>query len=67
MATKEFHEWVHTGSLYTLVKDDMKTLKYILGSLDDMLEFYSSFWACFANTTNDVFMFPNAVVCGVTA
>ena len=43
VATKEFHEWVHTGSLYTLVKDDMKTLKYILGSLDDILEFYSSF------------------------
>ncbi len=43
VATKEFHEWVHTGSLYTLVKDQMKTLKYILGSLDDLLEFYSSF------------------------
>ena len=41
--TREFHEWVHTGSLYTLVKDKMKTLKYILGSLDDLLEFYSSF------------------------
>ena len=41
--TREFHEWVHTGSLYTLLKDDMKTLKYILGSLDDLLEFYSSF------------------------
>ncbi len=43
VATKEFHEWVHTGSLYTLMKDEMKTLKYILGSLDDILEFYSSF------------------------
>jgi len=42
-ATREFHEWVHTGSLYTLVKDKMKTLKYVLGSLDDLLEFYSSF------------------------
>ncbi len=41
--TREFHEWVHTGSLYTLVKDNMQTLKYILGSLDDLLEFYSSF------------------------
>jgi len=41
--TREFHEWVHTGSLYTLVKDKMQTLKYILGSLDDLLEFYSSF------------------------
>tara|TARA_Y100000590_G_scaffold464386_1_gene633705 strand:- start:82 stop:1332 length:1251 start_codon:yes stop_codon:yes gene_type:complete len=43
VTTKEFHEWFHTGSLYTLLKDDMKTLKYILGSLDDLLEFYSSF------------------------
>jgi len=42
-ATREFHEWVHTGSLYTLVKDNMQTLKYVLGSLDDLLEFYSSF------------------------
>ena len=41
--TREFHESFHTGSLYTLLKDDMKTLKYILGSLDDLLEFYSSF------------------------
>ena len=41
--TREFHEWVHTGSLYTLEKDKMKTLKYILGSLDDLLEFYPSF------------------------
>ena len=41
--TREFHEWVHTGSLYTLAKDKMKTLKYVLGSLDDLLEFYSSF------------------------
>ena len=43
--TREFHEWFHTGSLYTLVKDEMMTLKYILGSLDDLLEFYSSFSA----------------------
>ena len=42
VTTREFHEWFHTGSLYTLLKDDMKTLKYILGSLDDLLEFYSS-------------------------
>ena len=41
--TREFHEWMHTGSLYTLVKDEMQTLKYILGSLDDLLEFYSCF------------------------
>jgi len=43
VTTREFHEWFHTGSLYTLLQDDMKTLKYILGSLDDLLEFYSSF------------------------
>jgi len=43
VTTREFHEWFHTGSLYTLLKDDMQTLKYILGSLDDLLEFYSSF------------------------
>jgi len=43
--TREFHEWFHTGSLYTLVKDEMMTLKYILGSLDDLLEYYSSFSA----------------------
>ena len=41
--TREFHEWFHTGSLYTLLKDKMETLKYVLGSLDDLLEFYSSF------------------------
>ena len=41
--TRQFHEWFHTGSLYTLLKDKMETLKYILGSLDDLLEFYSSF------------------------
>ena len=43
VTTREFHEWFHTGSLYTLLRDDMKTLKYILGSLNDLLEFYSSF------------------------
>ena len=43
VTTREFHEWFHTGSLYTLLRDDMQTLKYILGSLDDLLEFYSSF------------------------
>ena len=43
VTTREFHEWFHTGSLYTLLKDEMKTLKYVLGSLDDLLEFYSSF------------------------
>jgi len=50
--TREFHEWFHTGSLYTLLRDDMKTLKYILGSLDDLLEFYSSFSGMNLQTTD---------------
>ena len=37
VTTREFHEWFHTGSLYTLLKDDMKTLKYILGSFSHFL------------------------------
>ena len=41
--TKLFHEWIHTGSLYTLVPDRLITLKFILGAIDDLLEFYSCF------------------------
>jgi len=41
--TKVFHEWIHTGSLYTLVPDNLTTLKFLLGAIDDLLEFYSSF------------------------
>jgi hypothetical protein len=41
--TRDFHEWMHTGSLYTLIPDNLKTLKFILGSVDDILEFYGSF------------------------
>ena len=41
--TREFHEWIHTGSLYTLLPDDMTTLKFVLGSIDDLIEYYSSF------------------------
>ena len=25
--SREFHEWLHIGSLYTLVPDDLKTLR----------------------------------------
>ena len=32
--TREFHEWLHTGSLYTLLPDRLKTLRYILGAID---------------------------------
>ena len=41
--TRDFHEWLHTGSLYTLVPDNLMTLKFILGAIDDLLEFYSPF------------------------
>jgi hypothetical protein len=41
--TRDFHEWIHTGSLYTLIPDNLLTLKYLLGSIDDLLEYYSSF------------------------
>ena len=41
--TREFHEWLHTGALYTLVPDRLKTLRFILGAIDDLVEFYSCF------------------------
>ena len=41
--TKEFHEWLHTGVLFSLVPDNFSTTRYLLGALDDLLEFYSSF------------------------
>lgn len=41
--TRDFHEWMHTGSLYTLIPDKLKTLKFILGAVDDLLEYYSSY------------------------
>jgi hypothetical protein len=39
--TKIFHEWLHTGALYTLVPDRLKTTRYLLGAIDDLLEYYS--------------------------
>ena len=41
--TRDFHEWMHTGSLYTLIPDNLKTLKFILGAVDDLFDFYSSY------------------------
>ncbi|MBT6938765.1 MAG: FAD-dependent oxidoreductase [Candidatus Marinimicrobia bacterium] len=41
--TREFHEWLHTGALYTLIPDRLKTLRFILGAIDDLIEFYSSY------------------------
>ena len=31
--TRDFHEWIHTGALYTLIPDKLITLKFILGQL----------------------------------
>jgi hypothetical protein len=41
--TREFHEWIHTGSLYTLIPDNLMTLKFLLGSIDDIIDYYASF------------------------
>ena len=41
--TREFHEWIHTGALYTLVPDNLITLRFILGAIDDLIEYYASF------------------------
>ena len=41
--SKQFHEWVHSGALYTLVPDNLLTLRYLLGATDDLLQFYRSF------------------------
>lgn len=41
--TRDFHEWMHTGSLYTLIPDNLLTLKFILGAIDDLLEYYSTY------------------------
>ena len=41
--TREFHEWIHTGALYTLIPDKLKTLKFILGAVDDLIEYDSAF------------------------
>lgn len=39
--TRDFHEWLHTGALYTLVPDKLVTLRFILGAIDDLIEYYS--------------------------
>ena len=41
VTTREFHEWIHTGALYTLIPDKLMTLKFILGAIDDLIEYYS--------------------------
>ena len=41
--TREFHEWLHTGALYTLVPTRDTIIRFILGAIDDLIEYYSSF------------------------
>ena len=41
--SKVFHEWLHSGALYSLVPDNLLTLRYLLGATDDLFEFYGSF------------------------
>ena len=41
--SKDFHEWVHSGALYTLVPDNLLTLRYLLGATDDLTEYYSGY------------------------
>ncbi len=41
--SKVFHEWLHSGALYTLAPDNLMTLRYLLGAIDDLLEYYSTF------------------------
>ena len=41
--TRDFHEWMHFGSLFTLIPDNLLTLKYVLGAIDDLIEYYNCF------------------------
>ena len=41
--SKVFHEWLHTGALYTLIPDRLVMLHFILGAIDDLIEFYSHY------------------------
>jgi hypothetical protein len=41
--SKVFHEWLHTGALYSLVPDSLFTTRYLLGAMDDLFKYYSDF------------------------
>ena len=38
--SKDFHEWFHSGTLHTLAPDNLLTLRYLLGSADDLFKYY---------------------------
>jgi len=50
--TRDFHEWIHMGSLYTLIPDNLMTLKFLLGSIDDLLEYYGCYPGMNLNPTS---------------
>ncbi len=41
--SKVFHEWLHSGSLYSLVPDNNRTLRYLLGAMDDLFDYYENY------------------------
>jgi hypothetical protein len=41
--SKVFHEWMHSGALYSLVPDKLLTLRYLLGATDDLFEYYAGY------------------------
>ncbi len=53
----EFHEWLHSGTLYTLVPDNLLTLRYLLGAADDLCTFYGGY--------NDMNLFPTEAGLGI--
>jgi hypothetical protein len=40
--TEEFHEWFHTGALYTILNNPY-TFRFVLNCLDDLFFYYSNF------------------------
>ena len=41
--SKDFHEWFHSGALHTLAPDNLLTLRYLLGSADDLFKYYGNY------------------------
>lgn len=49
--SKVFHEWMHSGALYSLLPDNLLTLRYLLGATDDLFEYYSGYQGMNLNAT----------------
>ena len=50
--TKLFHEWLHTGALYSLVPDNLFTTRYLLGAIDDLFQFYQNYYGMNLNKSD---------------